>query len=421
MTETSINIKVLELFAGVGGFRVGLERANEDLGNEVFKVVWSNQWDPELIHQYASEIYVKHWGQDGHSSMDISKVALDDIPQADLLVAGFPCQDYSVATGFKGKGIDGKKGVLWWELAKVIEHNAPDYLLLENVDRLLGSPNGQKGRDFAIMLAKLNDLGYAVEWRVINAAEYGFPQKRKRVFIFGFKETAAICQSLPENLKEWLLTKGIFAKAFPHMEATQQSSVAKEFTIDGEISFISNSFGKNQNKKIFLNSGFASKRRVIQLKSKHAYKGVSKFLGDILQDNDVPEEFFIEDTDLIQWRKVKDAKKLKRKSKQGFEYEYAEGAISFPDSQDKPARTIVTSEGGKSPGRMKHIIQTKDGKFRRLTPVELERLNGFPDNHTLIEGISASRRAFLMGNALVTGIVQKFGCTLASELKHILK
>lgn len=418
MEETSINIRVMELFAGVGGFRVGLENANKDLESDAFKVIWSNQWDPDLKRQYANDIYIRHWGEEGHSSIDIAKVELKDIPTADLLVAGFPCQDYSVATGFKGKGIEGKKGVLWWELAKIIEAKRPDYLLLENVDRLLGSPNGQKGRDFAIMLAKLNDLGYAVEWRVINAADYGFPQKRKRVFIFGFKDTTSLSTICQENAKNWLLSNSIFAKAFPHEESAKLNGQVNKFQLIGEIANISDSFGKGSKYKIFLNSGFAFNREVHQIKSTHTYTGERKVLRNAIENGEVPEEYFIEEEHIAQWKKVKAAKKLKRKSKHGFEYEYAEGAISYPDSQDKPARTIVTSEGGKSPERMKHIIETDEGKLRRLTPVELERLNGFPDNHTLIEGISPSRRAYLMGNALVTGIIQKFGYSLINELKN---
>jgi len=86
----------------------------------------------------------------------------------------------------------------------------------------------------------------------------------------------------------------------------------------------------------------------------------------------------------------------------------------FPDALDKPSRTIITGEGGSSPSRFKHVIETKDGRKRRLTPIELERLNMFPDNHT--EGVSDVRRAFFMGNALVVGIIEKLGESLAKNI-----
>ena len=104
-------------------------------------------------------------------------------------------------------------------------------------------------------------------------------------------------------------------------------------------------------------------------------------------------------------------KDIDRVSSDGYVYKYAEGSMVFPDDLDQPSRTIITSEGGKSPSRFRHAIQTKDG-LRRLTPLELERLNMFPDNHTQFEGVTNSKRGFLMGNALVVGVVEKIGETL---------
>ena len=179
-------LSVLELFAGVGGFRVGLENTGK------YKVVWSNQWEPSTKTQHASMVYENVFGQEGHSNEDIHLVPTSKIPDADVLVGGFPCQDYSVATTLKNsKGIEGKKGVLWWQINRILQEKEtkPKYLILENVDRLLKSPSNQRGRDMAIILKCLEELGYAVEWRVINAAEYGFPQRRRRVFIIGYLNT----------------------------------------------------------------------------------------------------------------------------------------------------------------------------------------------------------------------------------------
>ena len=109
------------------------------------------------------------------------------MPDHDLLVGGFPCQDYSVAhTG--AQSIEGKKGVLWWSINDIIRAHHPRFILLENLDRLLKSPAKQRGRDFGIILRCLEDEGYLAEWRVINAAEYGNAQRRRRTFIFAVKK-----------------------------------------------------------------------------------------------------------------------------------------------------------------------------------------------------------------------------------------
>ena len=138
---------------------------------------------------------MERFGKEGHSSEDIESVPTSKIPNHDVLVGGFPCQDYSVASTLKNsKGLIGKKGVLWWSIHRILNEKKrkPKYLILENVDRLLKSPATQRGRDFAIMLQSLSDLGYILEWRVINAAEYGFPQRRKRVFMIGYHKSSNI-------------------------------------------------------------------------------------------------------------------------------------------------------------------------------------------------------------------------------------
>lgn len=405
---TDDDIRVIELFAGVGGFRIGLERASSR-----FKTVWNNQWEPSTKRQDASLIYCKNFGTAGHSNTDIATVAVDDIPESDILVGGFPCQDYSVATTLKRSGgIEGKKGVLWWQIHRILRdhHNPPKYLILENVDRLLGSPASQRGRDFAIILASLADLGYCVEWRVINAAEYGMPQRRRRTYMFAFKHDTPVARHI-SNPDKWLYNEGIMAKAFP---VKRPSTHTSSFTIMGNLSTVSESFNKGKKVSPFKNSGLLTNRTVYTTQLTPDYDGPFVTLGDILvPDAQVPSNFFISSSDIEKWKYVKGGKTEKRINKDtGFEYNYSEGAMSFPDSTDKPSRTIITGEGGASPSRFKHVVITKSGKFRRLTPIELERLNMFPDNHT--EGSSDVRRAFLMGNALVTGIVER----IAVQLLH---
>lgn len=405
------DIRVMELFAGVGGFRIGLERASSH-----FKTVWNNQWEPSTKRQDASVIYCRNFGTAGHSNHDIATVDALEIPDADLLVGGFPCQDYSVATTLKRSGgIEGKKGVLWWQIHRILRDHAnpPEYLLLENVDRLLGSPASQRGRDFAIILASLSDLGYSVEWRVINAAEYGMPQRRRRTYMFAFKNDTVFSETggTPD---ERLHSKGIMARAFPVVQSDRAPEV---FEIKGDLAEISATFNKGKSVSPFRNAGFMTDRRVFTVQTVPSYSGPAVTLGDILvPEAEVPEAFFISDADLEKWKYAKGSKTEKRVNKTtGFEYNYSEGAMAFPDSTERPSRTIITGEGGTAPSRFKHVIHTASGRYRRLTPVELERLNMFPDNHTL--GASDVRRAFLMGNALVTGIVERIGLRFLQVLE----
>ena len=410
--ETSDNdIRVIELFAGVGGFRVGLERASAQ-----FKTVWNNQWEPSTKRQDASQIYCKNFGCAGHSNYDIATVDVNDIPDADILVGGFPCQDYSVATTLKRSGgIEGKKGVLWWQIHRILKNhkNPPKYLILENVDRLLGSPASQRGRDFAIILASLSDLGYCVEWRVINAAEYGMPQRRRRTYMFAFKQNTIFAGSIG-NPKDWLYRDGIMAKAFPIVSDDLNPS---HFLIKGELADVSDNFNKGKKLSPFKNSGLMANRAVYTIQSTPNYNGPFVTLGDILvPEKEVPDEFFIGPADVVKWQYAKGGKTEKRVNKTtGFEYNYSEGAMAFPDGIDKPSRTIITGEGGSAPSRFKHVILTESGRYRRLIPIELERLNMFPDNHT--KGASDMRRAFLMGNALVTGIVERIGIQFLKRIK----
>ena len=402
-------IRVVELFAGVGGFRIGLEGASD-----AFKTIWNNQWEPSTKHQDASLVYQARFGKKGHCNEDINTIATNDIPDHDLLVGGFPCQDYSVAaTLSRSGGIEGKKGVLWWQIYRILNEkgdNRPPYLFLENVDRIIKSPANQRGRDFAIILASLADLGYIVEWRVINAADYGFPQRRKRTYIVAYQKSSIVASKV-ENAKQWTLFEGVLAKAFPF---TIKDNIERAFTIDGDIKNVSDNFNKGKKDSPFEDAGIMIDRQVYTTKSTPTYAGdIRQTLGDILVDESfVPEEFFISDEELPKWQYEKGAKKINRVSKEGYEYVFSEGGMAFPDYLDKPSRTMITGEGGNAPSRFKHVVQTPSGRYRRLIPIELERLNMFPDNHTLHAEVSDGRRAFLMGNALVCGVVQEVGKSL---------
>lgn len=401
-------IRVVELFAGVGGFRIGLEGASDE-----YETIWNNQWEPSTKHQDASIVYQARFGCKGHSNKDINLVPTEDIPDHDLLVGGFPCQDYSVAaTLSRSGGIEGKKGVLWWQIYRILNEKGnkrPQYLFFENVDRLINSPATQRGRDFAIILASLADLGYVVEWRVINAADYGMPQRRRRTYILGYRRDSDIANRIEEK-RDWVCYDGVMAQAFPFKE--KESSIS-DFDINGSIAEVSELFNKGKKTSPFGNAGIMIDRQVWSVDAVSTYDGTWQTLGDILVDESfVPEEFFISEEDLPKWRYEKGAKKINRKSKEGYEYTFSEGGMAFPDYLDKPSRTMITGEGGNAPSRFKHVVQTQSGRYRRLIPVELERLNMFPDSHTLHPDVSDGKRAFLMGNALVCGIVEAVGKSL---------
>ncbi len=415
-------IKVVELFAGVGGFRIGLEGYPKKK-DASFQVVWSNQWEPSTKTQHANLVYKNRWPDASHVGENIEEVLegnIDSIPDHDLLVGGFPCQDYSVATTLKNsKGLIGKKGVLWWSIEAILrrKEHKPKYLILENVDRLLKSPVKQRGRDFAIILASLNNLGYAVEWRVINAADYGMPQRRRRVFFLAYHKTTEIYKEIKKtkDKEDWLDSDGIIAQAFPVKEISEP--IAKGI-LDNDLIQLSQEFNKMGIDSPFENCGLMIEGKFTTAKTKPDYNGKKTTLGDILIDStEVAKEFFISETDIRRpkgWNYLKGSKSEVRETKEGFKYNYSEGGMVFPDALDNASRTIITGEGGNSPSRFKHVVEQK-GILRRLTPIELERLNMFPDNHTKLEGITDVKRAFFMGNALVVGIVEKLGTVLAER------
>ncbi len=397
-----------ELFAGVGGFRLALEKSG-------WSTTFSNQWEPSTKAQHASSVYRARFGSSGHSSEDIAKVK--SFPQApDLLVGGFPCQDYSVAkTLSSSKGLQGKKGVLWWEIHRLTKLHKPKYLFLENVDRLLKSPSAQRGRDFAVMLRTLGDLGYEIEWRVVNSADYGFAQRRIRVFIIATRLDRATRASAAEKILE----SGVLARALP----IRKDGDFVEVPIDKDVEKVSRTFNSGSAKSPFLNGGYYKDGVAVTLKVASKFKGSLSTLRDVLvEDGDVPAEYWIPKSQMKEWEFLKGAKSIKRVHKEsGTEYNYAEGKMGFPDSLDKPSRTILTGEGGTSPSRFKHVIKVRGG-HRRLLPIELERLNGFPDGWTEFgvdgERMSDNRRAFFMGNALVVGLIARVGKILAEDIQQ---
>lgn len=399
---------VVELFAGVGGFRCGLNKVkfknNIVKENKDWKFVWTNQWEPSTKTQEAFDCYVKRFGNKDVSNVDIFQVDKKNIPNHTLLVGGFPCQDYSVAqTLSNSKGIEGKKGVLWWAINDILKTKKPQFVLLENVDRLLLSPSKQRGRDFGIILRSFLDNGYAVEWRVINAAEYGLPQKRRRIFIFAYHKSTKYYKSLSKsNPKDIIFKDGMFVKQFPIKDVELEfntSNLSKD--LFQNLLEVSDKF-----KTQFYNAGIMMNGKVYTSK---VISDCDKIfpLKKIIQQEEVEKKFFLSEEKYEKFKYLKSNKRIPRVKPNGEEYFYTEGAMACPDNLESPARTMLTSEGGIS--RTTHIVEDyKTKKIRLLTPIECERINGFPDNWTNT-GMSDKKRNFMMGNALVVGIIEKIG------------
>lgn len=403
-------IKVAELFAGVGGFRLALdgyhdpERPGFDkqpAGN--FETIWANQWEPPgtATKQFAWRCYEQRFGEGSCVCEDIAEVLKRaesgdyDIPDVDMVVGGFPCQDYSVARPLaQAGGIEGEKGVLWWSIYRFLRLKSPRLCLFENVDRLLKSPAGQRGRDFAIILSCLASLGYSVEWRVVNSAEYGFPQRRKRVFIYAERDAG-----------EWDLAHrirhGLMAKALPIHEPMSYG----ELEIPEDPYVITREFNVGGKASPFETAGTMQDFRIATARVTEDYAGPKHTLGDVLvSEEEVPASYFVPDEQLPRWAYLKGSKREPRVDKRtGHEYLYSEGAMAFPDLPENPSRTILTGEGGSGASRFKHIVKCESGRYRRLVPDELDQLQTFPKGWT-DTGMSDSRRAFCMGNALVVGI-----------------
>lgn len=389
-------LKVVELFAGVGGFRIGLENTI----NNMFDIVWGNQWEPGKKVQHAFDCYSTKFSTGTHSNEDIAKVSDKELADtnADLVVGGFPCQDYSVARSLSGElGISGKKGVLFWQIVRVIQNTIPKYVLLENVDRLLKSPSSQRGRDFAVMLSTLNELGYDVEWRVINAADYGNAQRRRRVFIFAYRKNMAYSKEMNNHSNEQMIYKhGFFARSF-EVESEPNKNRVGSVTLSSDIVEVSDDFSYK-----FFNSGIMRDGEVTTIDTIPRYEEAIP-LKDIIEEK-VDDKFFLDDSRIEKFKYMRGGKKIERTSKEGFKYIYSEGGMSEVDSLNLPGRTMLTSEG--TSNRSTHIIE-QNGKRRLITPIEAERLNGFPDNWT--DTMPDRSRYFCMGNALVVPLITRMG------------
>ena len=426
-------MKVFSMFDGVGGFIIGLNNADP----QYFETIYSNQYEPGKKSQDAFEVGVYRFPNMEHIPTDVALIPNEKFIEmkdngVEMIVGGFPCQDYSVARSKKNElGIEGKKGVLFWEILRATEYIRPKYLVLENVDRLLKAPSSQRGRDFAIMLAAFNKLGYSVEWRVINAAEYGRGQRRRRVFFFVFRNDLELGMRLDaeyegvdkknfDTYSKYIFEEGLFATQFPIKAYPVKKRTAFN-ELDEDIATISESFSDGK----FWNSGI--------MRHGYYYSADTEPLGDetpislgelLIPEAEVNEKYYITGEKLEKFKYLRGAKKINRLSADGHEYVYSEGGMSEYDDLALPGRTMLTSEG--TVNRSTHLLNI-NGRYRTITPIEAERLQDFPDNWTKYKQLSSGEiaevsdkmRLFFMGNALVTGIVTRIanGIKVFDELE----
>ena len=428
---------MVELFAGVGGFRVGMERLNSG-----WTTSWFSQWEPGKKKQWAHDCYVYHFGDvkdlagESTTGIDVSEVDKRNIPDHTLLTGGFPCQDYSVAHSLSSsKGIEGKKGVLWWQIRDILIAKRPPFVLLENVDRLLKSPASQRGRDFGIILASFAQLGYRVEWRVINAAEYGAAQRRRRTFIFAYNGKTEYAKRMDGIEPNDIITeKGLMAEAFPISGYKDINTGSFEFTdvadadVDtmltvGTVDSDNDLLEMTQNFKFgFLDAGYMMDGQITTMKMIPVE--MKPILLNEVVESGVDESYYISQKDMGAWTYMKGAKKIPRTSKDGHSYVFSEGPIAFPDPLDRPGRTMLTSESTKN--RSTHVVaDPATGRLRLLTEIEAERLQGFDDDWTkncLVEGevveMPKRMRYFCMGNALVVPMITRMGKLLDAIIEN---
>lgn len=305
-------MKFISLFAGIGGFDLALIRQGHEC-------VWANEWD-----KYAAQIYDKNF-ETKIDTRDIRTVPTEEVPDHDLLVGGFPCQSFSIAG--KRKGFDDTRGTLFFEIARILRAKKPRLFILENVKGLLSHDNGNT---FKTIISTLDELGYDIQWQVLNSKNFGVPQNRERVFIIG------------------------------NLRGTRRPQV----------------FPVRNNDEIY-NQPNENKEEIHNIASTMTARQFSSWNGNYVA---------------LTERRTEEAKRLRRL---GI-VKGTRNLKKLEPREDGIANTVTT-------GDVKNSSLTNGSKIRRLTPIECERLQGFPDNWTA--GVSDTQRYKMCGNAVTVNVV----------------
>jgi DNA (cytosine-5)-methyltransferase 1 len=354
---TNNTYKAVELFAGIGGFRLACNNLN-------IETIWANDIDPTAI-----KVYKSNFGKDSIVEGDIWNL-IESVPNHDLLTGGFPCQPFSKAG--KKQGVQDYRGTLFEAIVKILSIQRPKYFVLENVSSLLCLENG---KNFQAILSALASLNYKIEWKVFNALEFGLPQNRERIVIVGSRD--AMYNESYFVSKEILLQSSI--------------SVLSKITSLDEWNII------NRDKLFFGTWGMAYGDRYISCDIPCA-KNIHKLTLKSILQNEVNEYFdFTEETE----ERIKNSVFVNRFFN-GVQilYNQAGGARMGYSifGVDGIAPTLTASSS-------RHYERYKIGNmYRRLTNVEYARLQGFPDNHC--NAVSIYKQYKLYGNAVPHQIVQ---------------
>ena len=365
----------------LGGCRQEEDKLETDVSNSVsqshvrqqsFSCVYANEWD-----KYAASIYRRHYGS--IDTRDITTVDVSDIPTHDLLTGGFPCQDYSIAG--KGAGLDGSRGTLFFEIARILKHHQPRHFLLENVKGLLSN---QDRRTFPYIISVLSDLGYRVESMVLNSKHFGVPQNRERVFIVGHLRGECRGQVFPiretngkalefiagGGIEQWVNGDGNLSR--------QHSQGQRVYSPDGVSSTLSSEGGGWGAKTglYAVQNGVLKSKAVVNCLDANYYKGL---------DNHQARTGVV--TGLYAMRGREDGQQLELRG------------------NETNALTSVQKDN----------LWMEGTRIRRLTPTECERLQAFPDGWT--DGISDTQRYKCLGNAVTTSVITAIGEGL---LEHLL-
>ena len=376
-------LKYLSLFSGIGGFELGIQYAYEDKENRVCETRIrtsdemgsirhngdsSNSNDSDgsrgrthpicigysEIDKYAIQIYNKHFNHKNYG--DITTINTNELPDFDFLVGGFPCQSFSIA-GKRG-GFDDTRGTLFFEIAKILRDKRPRYLLLENVKGLLSHDNG---KTFQTILKVLTDLGYDVEWQVLNSKNHGVPQNRERIFFVG------------------CLGGGSRPKVFPIGGADEETNRESGVQQNGDRAISRTLLARDYKDP-----------KVVRVADYRNDEGLR-----IRKGNESPylSARRHSETDIstmpplsIEQPKIARATQLFNLGMQGRRQK--------PESEPSFTLDSLGSQG-----------ITLDSKIRRLTPTECERLQGFPDGWT--EGVSDTQRYKTLGNAVTVNVIQE--------------
>lgn len=407
-----MTIKYLSLFSGIGGFELGLENSEYDFENIGFSEV----------DKYAKSIYLRHFPE--HKDYgDATKINTEDLPQFDLLVGGFPCQAFSVAG--KRRGFDDCRGTLFFEIARILKDKRPRYFLLENVKGLLSH---NKGETFQTILEVLSDLGYCVAWEVLNSKDF-VPQNRERIFIKGY--LGRECGG--EILYQERYCKANNGGSSQLIKLNNKHQAQSVYDANG-LSCTLSANGGGHGGKTGLYSVPNTNKVLPVTKEGNAFAVTTRNRQSKLskkQDNYVIE---IGDEKHNETKKVGNVYPNGHWSGAVYDTDYisptvmgqrSDNVVKIEEKTDTVAKPVLTpsrikkrqngrrmKEDGEPSFTLTATDQhgVSDGfRIRRLTPVECERLQGFPDNWTKYgkddELISDTQRYKCCGNAVTTAVV----------------